>query len=119
MTPATRLPQSLDLARATNTDTMSGALLIRGYGQNVPPCTNALGQWAVFGPGGSRTCGFKAALPCQRLRFCAIPSNVAVRSYDGALRSLWSWLAGLGFFPATYAGVMVPGTLELNLTQRT
>jgi hypothetical protein len=34
----------------TNTDIMSGmcALLIRGYGQNVPPCTSALGQWAVF-----------------------------------------------------------------------
>jgi hypothetical protein len=33
-------------------DTMSGmcALLIRGYGQNVPPCTGALGQWAVFDP---------------------------------------------------------------------
>jgi hypothetical protein len=38
-------------------------------------------------PGGSRTCGFKAALPRQRLRFCAILSNVAVRSYDDALRS--------------------------------
>jgi hypothetical protein len=30
------------LARDTNTDTLSGmcALLIRGYGQNVPPCTS-------------------------------------------------------------------------------
>ena len=56
------------------------ALLIRGYGQNVPPCTSALGQWTVFDAGGSRTCGFKAALPRQRLGFCAILSNVAVRS---------------------------------------
>ena len=34
---------------------MSGmcALLICGYGQNVPPCTSALGQWVVFGPGGA------------------------------------------------------------------
>jgi hypothetical protein len=46
-----------------------------------------LDQWVVFGPGGSRTCGFKAAFPHQRLNFCAILSNVAVRSYDGALRS--------------------------------
>jgi len=39
-------------------------------------------------PGGrARTCGFKAALPRERLNFCAILSNVAVRSYDGALRS--------------------------------
>jgi hypothetical protein len=68
---------------------MSGmcALLIRGYGQNVPPCTSALGQRAVFGPGGSGTCGFKAALPRQRLSFCAILSIVAVRSYYVALRS--------------------------------
>ena len=29
------------------------ALLIRGYGLNVPP--SALGQWAGFDPGGSRT----------------------------------------------------------------
>ena len=74
--------ESMDLARDTSTDTMSGmcALLIRGYGQNVPPCTSALGQWAVLGPSGSRTCGFKAALPRQILRFCAILSNVAVRS---------------------------------------
>ena len=83
------------------------ALLIRGYGQNVTPCTSDLGQWAVFGPGGSRTRGFKAALASQRLGFCAILSNVAVRSYDGALRS------------SRFAVVMVLGTLELNMTQRT
>lgn len=34
-------------------------------------------------------CGFKAALPRERLRFCAILSNVAVRSYDGALRFVY------------------------------
>jgi hypothetical protein len=70
------------------------ALLIRGNGQNVPPCTSALGQWAVFGPGGSRACGFKAALPRQILRFCAILSNVAVRSYDCALRSSMAVVGG-------------------------
>ena len=41
-----------DTMSGTNTATMSGmcAPLIRGNGQNVPPCTSALGQWAVFGP---------------------------------------------------------------------
>jgi hypothetical protein len=35
---------------------------------------------AGFDPGGSRTCGFKAALPHQRPGLRAIVSNVAVRS---------------------------------------
>jgi len=75
----------------------------------------------TFGdPGVQRTFGFKAALPRQRLRFCAILSNVAVRSYDGALPSSMVVVGGVEvFFPGTYAVVMVPGTLELNMTQRT
>jgi hypothetical protein len=51
----------------------------------VPPAPAASAESTPLTP--ARTCGFKAALPRQRLRFCAIPSNVAVRSYDGALRS--------------------------------
>jgi len=51
----------------------------------VPPAPAASAGSAPLTP--ARTCGFKAALPRQRLRFCAIPSNVAVRSYDGALRA--------------------------------
>jgi len=32
---------------------------------------------------------------------------------------IWLWLAALILFPDAYAVVMVPGTLELNMTQRT
>ena len=74
------------------------------------------GQWAVFGPDGSRTCGFKAALPRQRLRFCAILSIVAVRSYDGALRSSMVVIGGV---EVSFPHSLMPGTLELNMTQRT
>jgi len=70
------------------------------------------------GTGGSRICGFKAALPHQRLRYCAILSNVAVRLYDGALRSYMAVVGG-DLFPDAYAVVMVPGTPELNMTQWT
>jgi hypothetical protein len=49
----------------------------------------------VSEPWGSRICGFKAALPRQRLRFCAILPNVAVRSYDGALRSSMAVVGGV------------------------
>jgi hypothetical protein len=65
-------------------------------------------------------CGFKAALPRQKTKVLRILSNVAVRSYDGAPRLVYgSGWRGRGRFPDTYAVVMVPGTLELNMTQRT
>jgi len=78
---------------------------------NSSPCKNKRGRHSS---GGSRICGFKAALPRQRLRFCAILSNVAVRSYDGALRSSMS-----AMLRSLYAVVIVPGKLEMNVTQRT
>src|SRR5262249_4193007 len=70
-------------------------------------------------PGGARTCGFKAALPRERLNFCALLSNVAVRSYDGALRSSMVVVGGVEPSSRHLAAVMVPGTLELNMTHRT
>jgi len=87
---------------------MSGmcGLLSRGYGQNV--------SVGGFGPGGSRTCGFKAALPRQRLSFCAILSNVAVRSYDGALRSS---MVVVDLFPTLTPSWWCPA--HLNWTWRT
>jgi hypothetical protein len=63
------------------------ALLIRGYGQNVPPCTSALGQCVVFGSGGSKTYGFKAALPRQRLGSKQFYPMLRCGHSDAALRS--------------------------------
>ena len=76
----------------------------------------ALHRIGRHGTGGSRICCFKAALRRQRLRYRAILSNVAVRSYDGALRS---YMALVGGGEISFPTLMVPGTLELNMTQRT
>ena len=40
-------------------------------------------------------CGFKAALPRQKTKVLRILSNVAVRSYDGALRSSMVLVGGV------------------------
>src|SRR5262245_14601151 len=83
-------------------------------------CVSRKWPCGCHGPGSSRTCGFKAALPHQPLRFCAILSNVAVRSYDGSPRSSMAVVGGVEIsFLHTYAVVMVPRTLEMNVTQRT
>ena len=72
----------MDLARDTNTDTMSAtrALLIRGYGQNVPPCTSALGQGWFLAPAVQEPVALRQHSRIKETRFVAILSNVAVRS---------------------------------------
>ena len=79
----------------TNTDIMSGmcALLICGYGQNIPPCTSALGSGLFLAPAVQEPVALRQDR--QKLRFCAILSNVAVRSYDGALRSSMVLVGGV------------------------
>jgi len=64
-------------------------------GKERPSTRKFMPQWAVFGPDGSGTCGFKAALPRQRLVSAQFYPMLRCGHSHAALRSSMFVVGGL------------------------